>query len=112
LNRKGKQSYQVIPLSQAVDLIYEHITELSKSNQELRQYVLVSDQERFRLEDALWRLSEKEREWYLLAQGEGISLSEIAAMMDLFKGTIQGNLDRARKKITDDIETCLILIVN
>jgi pilus assembly protein CpaF len=40
LNRKGKQSFQVIPLAQAVDMIYEHITELSKSNHELRQYVL------------------------------------------------------------------------
>jgi pilus assembly protein CpaF len=37
---KGKQIFQVIPLSQAVDLIYEHITELSKNNNELRQYVL------------------------------------------------------------------------
>jgi pilus assembly protein CpaF len=40
LNRKGKHSFQIIPLSQAVDLIYEHITELSKSNPELRHYVL------------------------------------------------------------------------
>jgi pilus assembly protein CpaF len=40
LNRKGKLSFQVIPLSQAVDLIYEHITELSKNDNELRQYVL------------------------------------------------------------------------
>jgi len=37
---KGKQIFQLIPLSQAVDLIYEHITELSKNNNELRQYVL------------------------------------------------------------------------
>lgn len=37
---KGKQIFQVIPLSQAVDLIYEHITELSKNNNELRHYVL------------------------------------------------------------------------
>jgi pilus assembly protein CpaF len=40
MNRKGKHSFQVIPLSQAVDMIYEHITELSKSNDELRHYVL------------------------------------------------------------------------
>ncbi|MEX2461005.1 MAG: ATPase, T2SS/T4P/T4SS family [Paenibacillaceae bacterium] len=40
LKRRGKTNFQVIPLSQAVDLIYEHITELSKGNNELRQYVL------------------------------------------------------------------------
>lgn len=40
ISLKGKQIFQVIPLSQAVDLIYEHITELSKNNNELRHYVL------------------------------------------------------------------------
>jgi pilus assembly protein CpaF len=40
LSRKGKQFFQVVSLTQAVDLIYEHITELSKSNNELRHYVL------------------------------------------------------------------------
>jgi pilus assembly protein CpaF len=40
LNRRGKQLFQVVSLTQAVDLIYEHITELSKGNNELRHYVL------------------------------------------------------------------------
>lgn len=40
LKKHGKHFFQVLALPEAVNLIYEHITELSKSNEELRQFVL------------------------------------------------------------------------
>jgi pilus assembly protein CpaF len=38
--RNGKPQFKVFTLTQAVDLIYEHISQLAKHNDELRQYVL------------------------------------------------------------------------
>jgi RNA polymerase sigma factor (sigma-70 family) len=70
----------------------------------------LNDWERFRLEDAMYRLSDRERECYLLAIGECYSFADIAELFGINKGSVQTNVERARKKITDDVETSLLLI--
>lgn len=52
------------------------------------------------LSEALELLSEQERECYVMAHGQGISLQQIAIYMGLEKGTVQRYVDRAHSKVS------------
>ncbi|MGO4498831.1 sigma-70 family RNA polymerase sigma factor [Paenibacillus sp. 2RAB27] len=70
----------------------------------------LSDWQRFQIEDALSRLSDRERECYVLAHGECFSFSEIAGMLGVSKGTVEVYVTRAQKKISDDLQSSLFLV--
>lgn len=70
----------------------------------------LSDWQRFQIEDALSRLSERERECYVLAHGECFSFSEIAEMLGVSKGSVEVYVTRAQKKISDDLQNSLFLV--
>lgn len=70
----------------------------------------LSDWERFQIEDALSRLSKRERDCYVMAHGECISFEEIANMLGISRGSVQEYVERAQKKISEDLQTSLFLI--
>lgn len=70
----------------------------------------LSDWQRFQIEDALSRLSDRERDCYVLVHGECFSLSEIAGMLGVSKGSVEVYVTRAQKKISDDLQSSLFLL--
>ncbi|MEK3673560.1 sigma factor-like helix-turn-helix DNA-binding protein [Paenibacillus sp. FSL R10-2771] len=69
----------------------------------------LSDWERFQIEDALSRLTIRERECYVLAHGECFSLNEIANLLNISKGTVETYVVRAQEKISKELSTSLFL---
>lgn len=70
----------------------------------------LSDWERFQIKDALSRLSERERDCYVLAHGECFSFGEIANLLGIEKGSVQEYIERAQHKISEDLQSSLFLI--
>lgn len=70
----------------------------------------LSEWERYQIEDALSRLTERERDCYVMAHGECFSFSEIANMLGLSKGSVEKYVERAQRKISEDLQTSLFLI--
>ncbi|MNW27553.1 positive control sigma-like factor [compost metagenome] len=58
--------------------------------------------ERLRLAEALLTLSERERTCFLLHMAQGLTLQEISVRLNLTKRTVQGYIDRAKKKISSE----------
>lgn len=70
----------------------------------------LTDWQRFQIEDALSRLSERERECYVLAHGECFPFSDIADMLGISKGSVEEYIERAQRKISEDLQSSLFLI--
>lgn len=69
----------------------------------------LSDWEMYQIEDALSRLSSREKECYILAHGECFSFNEIARMLQIQKGSVEEYIKRAQEKIRRDLEESLFL---
>ncbi|MFQ6391365.1 sigma factor-like helix-turn-helix DNA-binding protein [Priestia aryabhattai] len=54
--------------------------------------------------DLLWFLTKKEREVYMMANGYGHTVEQIAEYTSMASGTVSSLLDRARKKIRKNIK--------
>ncbi|MCC3374730.1 sigma factor-like helix-turn-helix DNA-binding protein [Cohnella sp. REN36] len=61
------------------------------------------DERRKRLEAALRGLTERERECYRLALGEGFSYAEVAGLLDISKSSVGTYIIRAQRKIAMNI---------
>jgi RNA polymerase sigma factor (sigma-70 family) len=70
----------------------------------------LSDWQRFQIKDALSKLSDRERECYVLAHGECFSFSEIAGMLGVSKGSVEVYVTRAQSKISEDLQNRLFLV--
>ncbi|MBE7897529.1 RNA polymerase subunit sigma-24 [Paenibacillus polymyxa] len=70
----------------------------------------LTDWQRFQIQDALSRLSERERECYVMAHGECFSFGEIGNMLGISKGSVEEYVQRAQRKITEDLNFSLFLI--
>ncbi|RNB72162.1 sigma factor-like helix-turn-helix DNA-binding protein [Brevibacillus panacihumi] len=62
------------------------------------------------IEDALCVLSERERECYVLAHGQGFSHEYIADLLRISKGSVDSYIARAQEKITDRLQNSLFLV--
>lgn len=69
----------------------------------------LTDYQRFQIQDALSRLSEMEKQCYVLAHGECYSHSEIAELLNITKGSVSQLVSRAQKKISEDLQNSLFL---
>lgn len=69
----------------------------------------LSDWESFQIEDALSRLSARERECYVMAHGECLSFTEIGLMLGITKGSVEIYIDRAQRKISEDLINSIFL---
>ncbi|GIP35502.1 sigma-70 family RNA polymerase sigma factor [Paenibacillus sp. J2TS4] len=63
----------------------------------------LTDGQRAKLKTALSKLSDRERDCYVMAHGECFSYSEIAAMLQITKGSVAQYISRAQKKISQQI---------
>lgn len=70
----------------------------------------LSEWQRFQIQDALSRLSERERECYVMAHGECFSFSEIGHMLGISKSSVEEYVSRAQRKISEDVNTSLFLV--
>ncbi|SDW79618.1 RNA polymerase sigma-70 factor, ECF subfamily [Paenibacillus sp. CF384] len=64
----------------------------------------------FQIEEALRRLSDRERECYELAHGQGFSHSYIANMLCIQKSSVSEYVERAQKKVSEDLGGNLFLM--
>ncbi|RTE05548.1 RNA polymerase subunit sigma-24 [Paenibacillus whitsoniae] len=70
----------------------------------------LTDHQRYQIKDALSRLSEQERECYVLAHGHCLSYSDIAKLLNIAKSSVQTYVERAQKKVSEDLQNSLFLI--
>lgn len=70
----------------------------------------LSDWERYKIQDALSRLTERERDCYVMAHGECFSFGQIANLLGISKGSVEEYIERAQRKISVDLETSLFLV--
>jgi DNA-binding CsgD family transcriptional regulator len=70
----------------------------------------LTEDQRFQLEYVLGLLSRREKECYMLANGEGFSHVAIAGMLQISAGSVSEYIQRAQKKISSVIEEYMSLI--
>ncbi|WP_084011936.1 sigma factor-like helix-turn-helix DNA-binding protein [Paenibacillus kribbensis] len=70
----------------------------------------ISEGQRFQIEEALRRLSDRERECYVMAHGECLSYGYIANLLGISKGSVENYVERAQKKISQDLSSNLFLM--
>lgn len=70
----------------------------------------ITEWESQQIEDALCVLSERERECYTLAHGQGFSHEYIAEMLGITKGSVDSYIARAQEKITNRLQNSLFLV--
>jgi len=67
----------------------------------------LSDKDKYRIEDALSVLTADEKEVFLMHHVQLLSIGEIAKLKKLAKSTIQKQLERGKKKITEQTSCSL-----
>lgn len=72
----------------------------------------ITDDERFRISEAMHRLTDKERECYMLKYGQCFSENEIARMMKISRPTVQKFVKRAETKINEALRENIFLTRN
>lgn len=70
----------------------------------------LSDSERFRIDEALHDLSEREKQAYILHKALNFSLYQTSLEMAVSKGTVQKYIERATEKIENAKATNLFLV--
>ncbi|MFD2384958.1 sigma factor-like helix-turn-helix DNA-binding protein [Paenibacillus xanthanilyticus] len=70
----------------------------------------LSDWEMFQLEEALRRLSDRERDCYVMCHGHGFSHSYIAELLKIEKTSVDEYIKRAQKKVSADLGGNLFLM--
>lgn len=69
----------------------------------------ISEGQRFRIEEALRRLSDRERECYVMAHGECFSFGYIANLLGISRSTVQSYVESAQRKISQELCNNLFL---
>jgi positive control factor len=70
----------------------------------------LSESQRFQIEMALQLLSERERECYTMAHGDCIPHADIARMLKITKGSVSQLVNRAQKKISEEVKNSLFFM--
>ncbi|WP_163855783.1 sigma-70 family RNA polymerase sigma factor [Paenibacillus elgii] len=70
----------------------------------------LTEDERFKLNDAMCNLSERERQCFVLHIAFRFSMRQIAEELDLKKRTVQTNIERAKQKIEENKLSSLFLV--
>jgi RNA polymerase sigma-70 factor (ECF subfamily) len=69
----------------------------------------ITQDDRDRIEMALSSLSPQERECYELAYGRGFTFGEIAQMLVIAKSSVQKYVERAQRKVSNELNNNLFL---
>lgn len=67
------------------------------------KHLFISKEERLILADIFASMSHRERQCYVLHEGQGMSMGKIADEIGLKKRTVQQYIDRARAKVIDRV---------
>ncbi|MEK8132921.1 sigma factor-like helix-turn-helix DNA-binding protein [Paenibacillus filicis] len=67
----------------------------------------LTDWQRFQIDAALSNLSERERECYVMAHGDCFTHEQIARMLGISKGSVDKFVDRAHKKVSEEVQNSL-----
>lgn len=68
---------------------------------------VISESDQYRIEDALSVLTDREKEVYLMSRGHCLSFEKIADMLRITKSSVQTMIERADKKIAQQISQSL-----
>ncbi len=91
-----KRSYENI------DLIPDIAAQL-ESDDINKKHLFMTREEKVILADILSSFSLRERQCYILHEGQKMSMSEIAYEIGVSKGTVQGYIEKARKKVRERV---------
>ncbi|OXM17333.1 sigma factor-like helix-turn-helix DNA-binding protein [Paenibacillus herberti] len=80
------------------------VIERDKSSRDL------TDDERFRIEEAMRDLSQRERQCYMLNVVDGMTFEEISRELHVGRSSVQKYIERAREKIENTKMTSLFLL--
>lgn len=69
----------------------------------------LSDEDKFRLDQAMRTLSDRERECYVMAHGQGFSFGYIANLIGISKGVVQSYVRRAQIKVSNELRDNIFL---
>lgn len=72
----------------------------------------ISEWDKFKIDDAMSTLSEQERTTFLLKNRDCYSLSQIADKMDVSIRTVRSYLNRAEKKIDEQLNSSLFCVMS
>ncbi|WP_096201908.1 sigma factor-like helix-turn-helix DNA-binding protein [Bacillus sp. FJAT-45350] len=72
---------------------------------------VITDFDKMRIEDALSVLTTREKEMYVMSRGQMISYERIASMLVVSKSTVQTTVERAERKIAEQISCSLFSFV-
>lgn len=79
------------------------IPDITEQLEEDHKHLYISKEERMILADIFSSMSQRERQCYVLHEGQGMSMGRIADEIGLKKRTVQQYIERARKKVTENI---------
>ncbi len=83
----------------------EHFLRSLPAAEELEpERILLRGEEKRRLLTALFSLSPRDRELLFMKEGEGLSVAEIADVLEVPEGTVKAGLHRARRKAARRLE--------
>lgn len=92
-----KRSYENI------DLIPDIEMQLREENDINKKHLFMTKEEKIILADILSSFSFRERTCYILHEGQKMSMSKIAEELGISKGTVQGYIEKARKKVEERV---------
>lgn len=92
-----------------IDTIDPLVIQMHMRQANSRSSSTLSPYQRWQIEDALSRLSPKEKECYVMHEGQCWSFADIGNELGISKGTVQTHVMRARKKIGKDLQQSLFL---
>lgn len=80
------------------------IPDITEQLEEDHKHLFISKEERMILADIFASMSHRERQCYVLYEGQGMSMGRIADELGLKKRTVQQYIDRARTKVRERVE--------
>ncbi|WP_153732550.1 sigma-70 family RNA polymerase sigma factor [Sporosarcina obsidiansis] len=82
----------------------ETIPDIVEQLEEDHKHLFISKEERLILADIFASMSHRERQCYVLHEGQGMSMGKIADEVGLKKRTVQQYIERARQKVKERVE--------
>ncbi|MEK8128683.1 sigma factor-like helix-turn-helix DNA-binding protein [Paenibacillus filicis] len=67
----------------------------------------LTDWQKIQIDTALSNLSDRERECYIMAHGDCFTHEQIARMLGISKGSVDKFVDRAHKKVSEEVQNSL-----
>lgn len=80
------------------------IPDITEQLEEDHKHLYISKEERMILAEIFAAMSQRERQCYVLYEGQGMSMGRIADELGLKKRTVQQYIERARTKVRERVE--------